>query len=31
MHADWEKISEPYVNSIIGYVEQFLLNKFAPN
>ena len=31
MHADWEKISEPDVNSIIGFVEQFLLNKFSSN
>ena len=29
LHAEWEKISEPEVNSIIGYVEQFLLSKFA--
>ena len=29
LHADWEKISEPDVNSIIGYVEQFLLSKFT--
>ena len=28
MHADWEKISEPDVNSVIGFVEQFLLTKF---
>ena len=31
LHAEWEKVSEPDVNSIIGYVEQFLLSKFAPN
>lgn len=31
MHADWEKMSEPDVNSIIGFVEQFLLNKFSSN
>ncbi|HEC19380.1 MAG TPA: DUF4145 domain-containing protein [Gammaproteobacteria bacterium] len=30
MHADWEKISEPDVNSIIGFVEQFLLTNFSP-
>lgn len=30
MHADWQKISEPDVNSIIGFVEQFLLIKFNP-
>lgn len=29
MHADWAKISEPDVNSIIGFVEQFLLSKFS--
>ena len=29
MHADWEKISEPDVNSVIGFVEQFLLTKFS--
>jgi len=29
MHADWEKISEPDVNSIIGFVEQFLLVNFT--
>ncbi len=29
MHADWEKISEPDVNSIIGFVEQFLLVNFV--
>ena len=29
LHAEWEKISEPDVNSIIGYVEQFLLSKFT--
>ena len=25
MHANWKKISDPDVNSIIGFVEQFLL------
>jgi Domain of unknown function (DUF4145) len=29
MHADWAKISEPDVNSVIGFVEQFLLTKFT--
>ena len=29
LHAEWEKISEPDVNSMIGYVEQFLLSKFT--
>lgn len=29
MHADWEKISEPDVKSVIGFVEQFLLTKFS--
>ena len=28
MHARWEKISEPEVNSMIGFVEQFLLTNF---
>ena len=28
MHADWNKISEPDVNSVIGFVEQFLLTNF---
>ena len=28
MHAKWQKISEPEVNSVIGFVEQFLLTKF---
>ena len=31
LHADWEKISEPEVNSVIGFVEQFLLQKFSQN
>jgi len=30
MHANWDKISEPDVNSVIGFVEQFLLSKFSP-
>jgi hypothetical protein len=29
MHADWDKLSEPVVNSVIGFVEQFLLTKFS--
>ena len=29
MHANWEKISEPDVNGVIGFVEQFLLTKFS--
>ena len=29
MHAEWEKISEPDVSSVIGFVEQFLLTKFS--
>lgn len=29
MHADWSKISEPDVSSVIGFVEQFLLTKFS--
>ena len=29
MHAEWEKVNEPDVNSIIGFVEQFLLQKFS--
>ncbi len=29
MHAEWDKITEPEVNSIIGFVEQFLLNEFS--
>jgi hypothetical protein len=28
MHADWAKISEPDVNSVIGFVESFLQTKF---
>ena len=28
MHANWEKISEPDVSGVIGFVEQFLLTKF---
>jgi hypothetical protein len=29
MHAEWSKISEPDVNSVIGFVEQFLLTNFS--
>jgi len=29
MHANWDKLSSEDVNSIIGFVEQFLLNKFT--
>jgi len=29
MHAEWSKISEPDVSSVLGFVEQFLLSKFA--
>ena len=28
MHADWAKITEPDVNSVIGFVESFLQTKF---
>ena len=28
MHADWDKITEPEVSSLIGFVEQFLLTSF---
>lgn len=30
LHAEWDKITEPDVNSIIGFVEQFLLTEFSP-
>ena len=30
LHAKWGRISEPEVNSVIGFVEQFLLTNFAP-
>ena len=30
LHADWDKITEPEVNSMIGFVEQFLLKEFSP-
>ena len=29
LHVQWDKLTEPDVNSIIGFVEQFLLNKFS--
>ena len=29
MHADWDKITEPEVASLIGFVEQFLLTNFS--
>ena len=29
MHAEWDKVTEPDVNSIIGFVEQFLLTEFS--
>jgi hypothetical protein len=29
LHADWAKISEAEVGGVIGFVEQFLLEKFA--
>ncbi|MDD5334472.1 MAG: DUF4145 domain-containing protein [Rhodoferax sp.] len=29
MHAEWVKLSEPDVSSVIGFVEQFLLSKFS--
>ncbi len=29
MHANWDKISEPDVSGVIGFVEQFLLTKFT--
>jgi hypothetical protein len=29
MHADWQKLSEPDISSVIGYVESFLLTKFS--
>lgn len=29
MHANWDKLSEPDVGSIIGFVEQFLLTRFG--
>lgn len=29
MHANWDKLSPEDVNSVIGFVEQFILNKFT--
>jgi len=29
MHAEWAKLSEPDVNSVLGFAEQFLLTKFS--
>lgn len=29
MHADWVKLTEPDVSSVIGFVEQFLLSNFS--
>lgn len=29
MHAEWSKIGEPDVSSVLGYVEQLLLTKFS--
>ncbi|NOV32121.1 hypothetical protein [Methylomonas sp. ZR1] len=29
MHAEWDKIAEPDVSSVLGFVEQFLLSKFS--
>jgi len=29
MHAEWSKITEPDVCSVLGYVEQLLLSKFS--
>lgn len=29
MHAEWAKISEPDVSSVLGFVEQLLLSKFS--
>ena len=29
LHANWKKISEPDVGSVIGFVEQFLLTRFS--
>jgi hypothetical protein len=29
LHAEWAKLSEPDVNGVIGFVEQFLLTKFS--
>jgi hypothetical protein len=29
LHAQWDKLSEPDVSSVLGFVEQFLLTKFS--
>ena len=29
LHAEWSKITDPDVSSVIGFVEQFLLTKFS--
>lgn len=29
LHANWDKISEPEVGGVIGFVEQFLISKFT--
>ena len=29
LHAEWAKLSEPDVSSVIGFVEQVLLTKFS--
>lgn len=29
MHAEWSKITEPDVSSVLGYVEQLLLSRFS--
>ena len=29
MHAEWTKLTEPDVSSVLGYVEQLLLSKFS--
>jgi len=29
MHAEWDKVSETEVGSVIGFVEQFLLKHFS--
>jgi hypothetical protein len=29
MHANWSKLTEPDVSSVLGYVETFLLTRFA--
>jgi hypothetical protein len=29
LHAEWTKLSEPEVSSVLGFVEQFLLSKFS--